>query len=115
MNRRQLLRTAPVAAIAAALTSGNTAEAAALALGETPVMRLFREWEVARAAYNAGEGDDETGWIPMKELEDQILVAPPQTVSDYAAKVVVLNDFASLDDGYWGQTMLAEARALVAA
>lgn len=120
MNRRDLLRTAPVAAIAAALTSGNAAEAAALALGETPVMRLFREWsQLDRDEADAYASDDEAAQDAIMDkklaIESQMRDAPKVSVVDIALTLTAMTDFGSFiaNEQTW-RVLRAEARALVA-
>lgn len=120
MNRCALLSLAP-----AALSS---AAAPAAALGvvdptDTPVMRLFREWELAIDAYRAAEATDPLGTLTVQtyeaqgDLERSILETPCLTARDFTAKVIAWTDCGEHDlpDRAENQTLWAEARALIGA
>ena len=117
-TRRNLLKAVP--AIAALPV---VAAVPALADTETPVMRLFREWEKHRAYINSPEGlalpqpEFDTALDICHDLEVRMVNTPAQCAQDFIAKFVSWtgegdfeapnpNDFPS----FW-----AEARALVSA
>lgn len=58
---------------------------------ETPVMRLFREWEAAFAASRAYKGKDEVEadrlYDVYIEIEDRMMAAKAETAQDVFAKV----------------------------
>ncbi|UFS66560.1 hypothetical protein LO749_18825 [Paracoccus denitrificans] len=87
-NRRSLLKLAPMVPVAAAI--GVPAFAAA---EETPVMKLFREWEAAMADMAArmdvmSDADFVTLDGQIDKLESEILDEPAQTAQDFIAKIV---------------------------
>ena len=116
MNRRALLKLAPAAIVAtpaAALCSADT---------ETPVMRLFREWEVVTRIVVAASDDDDMSDDEFEvvsqrqtDIEDEIARTPPENLRDFAAKMFARSSGAKMDlpreDDCLG--LWAGARALV--
>lgn len=110
MKRRTLL-----AAASAALLAAPASALCILDPGDTHIARLFRQWEAAKSAYSGAEEDAEfDGWSEMAGIEDAILATAPQTIQDYAIKIIVLNDFSEIGGSPWGDAMMAEARSLAA-
>lgn len=114
MKRRQLLKLAP-----AALAVGA---APALAVEETPVMKLFREWEPLYqfVGTSASNGMPEEEWNQLHDrvwdIADLIVSTPAQTAQDFIAKVIcntVWGEHGLPDEGQ-NPSLWAEARALVA-
>ncbi|MFB2595451.1 hypothetical protein ACEYYB_11430 [Paracoccus sp. p4-l81] len=113
MNRRDLLTAVPVAVAALAVP--------AAAEVETPVMRLFREWQAARDAEEATASADEAAydaaWEVRYAVEKRLMAEPSQNGRDWMLKVCAWS--------YWGEgggpdtreapQLWAEARALIAA
>lgn len=112
MNRRSLL-TAAAAVPFAALP--------AVAQAETPVERIFREWQAARNVEEATSGDDdavyEAAWQARFAVEERLMAEPSQNRRDWMLKICAWS--------YWGEgggpdriespQLWAEARALIAA
>lgn len=119
INRRALLSALPAAALVpAAALSGEVLPP----ITETPVMRLFREWDAIYQFQNGETGhltDDEFNTYSDRriEMEDRVLGMPVEGPSDFAAKVVMLTNYGDHDlrsPEYYPE-FWAEARALVAA
>ncbi|MBB1498792.1 hypothetical protein [Paracoccus sp. MC1862] len=113
MNRRALLKAAPALALVGAVP------AVAAPADSLEMAALYERWSAAKEAYNKFDGLDEAKDAELESaislVEDEILAIQPQTVKDYAFKVLVLNDFAGFDGLPWGDAMLAEARTLIGA
>lgn len=115
-TRRALLTSAPVAAV-------TTAPVAYAAEGETPIMRLFREWDAAQAAedaaYAAGESDENCDAKSniRSALEKQMMATPSEDARDFLCKIAAQTAFGafSLDDDERNPALWAEARALIGA
>lgn len=119
MNRRRILKGLP-AAIAV-----GASPAAALGIGvpaETPVAKLFREWQVvtkqsAEASERLAPEAEVDAIVNLQtKIEDKIAATPAQTVLDFAMKVYARSTggvvpLPTLDEmpEFW-----AEARAFVA-
>lgn len=117
MNRRSLLKALPAAVVAGA------APAAALCIAdpaETPVMRLFREWEAAVAAHGAMSDDQheasDEAYSQICDIESEMLREPCQTAQDFTAKIIAWTGEGvhTLPDATDNPGLWAEARALVA-
>lgn len=124
MKRRSLLKALPAAVVAGA------APAAALCVvdpAETPVMRLFREWEVARDReiqlnndLRLGDAEDalvDAAGDYRHEIEVRMLAEPSQSGKDILAKIAAWTFYGEFTfDG--GDERLVpvwdEIRALVA-
>ena len=88
VTRRSLLRASP-ALLAPSLLAGP-----ALASADTPILRLFREWDAAEAAANCSEwplGDDDldSAVDGISTLEERIEAEPVTCLADLAAKIIV--------------------------
>lgn len=90
------------------LLKGLTASGGVLALAHvagtntpTPVIRLYRRWEVARAELS-GASDDDCDRLGdrLLELEEQMLALPSQNAADLAAKIAAYS--------HWGDFALPE-------
>jgi hypothetical protein len=90
------------------LLKGLTASGGVLALAHasrthtpTPIIRLYRRWEVARAEL-CGASDDDCDRLADRlfELEDQMLALPSQSAADIAAKIAAYS--------HWGDAALPE-------
>lgn len=121
MNRRQLLRTAPLAALSASLVAGNVNEAVALCFAdpaETPVAALFREWEAIMERKKAGLTDQQIEALLDRqiEIEDRMMETAAQSRSDWIMKVMAYSTLgeSGLPDHKDRPDLWAEARALVA-
>ncbi|MEI4473342.1 hypothetical protein [Frigidibacter sp. MR17.24] len=135
MKRRQILTTAPLAALTAALTAGD-AWAALRALGchDTPAVALFRKWQALKVQEMAAFRDpsDEGGkrcdelYEERIKLEDRMMALPSQSAACVFAKVMAYTSGGAfaLTDGvvpeFWDeacaalgltQETLAEVRA----
>lgn len=116
MNRRILL-----AAMPAALIAGPAAALCVLDPAETPVMRLFREWqtEFQRVEHATGMSseDYQTEDLKVHALVARMVATRAENARDVCAKLTAFTfdgeHFAD-DDGTLSRTILAEARALVA-
>lgn len=115
MNRRAFLSAAP-----AALAAGPAAALCILDPDDTPVMRLFREWE-AKFNWIESESDElsDAEIIPHCRQNDEqarrLVGLRCETPRDFAAKLIAatLNGNHDLSDLQAGRDLLAEARALV--
>ncbi|MDF3856207.1 hypothetical protein VB636_22405 [Paracoccus sp. APAP_BH8] len=116
MKRRDLMRLAP-----AALVAGAAPPAGAVGVEETPVMKLFREWQPLHqfvcTSASAGMPDEE--WNPLHDrvwdIADRIFATPAQTAQDFIAKVIchtVWGEHGLPDEGQ-NPSLWAEARALI--
>lgn len=113
MNRRDLIKAAPVALVGCALP--------VQAETETPVAALFREWKVAKDAENAvyASTDDEAAhlraWDHRYAIERRLMDAPSMTPLDWAIKICAWCNFGDgvCEDGRENPQLWAEARALV--
>lgn len=86
----------------------------AVVAGDTPVLRLYREYMALRAeSVWADDVDVETYYALFDTIESQIATMPSTCMADFAAKMLVAHcdgDYSQLakDDPVW-----IEARALV--
>ena len=121
MNRRHILKGLP-AAIAV-----SASPAAALGIGdsaETPVAKLFREWQVAFEAEKVAFSDSDTGECAMCQaaterrmaVEQRLMAAPCNGTSDWALKVMAWTCFGnfSISDSHDEHDLWGEARAVIA-
>lgn len=113
MNRRDLLKVAPVALLA----SGNAAEAAALALGGTPIARLYAEWVAQRGRWlgmvRADDPGEDAEFQKLSAIEDAMMGLPSQNAKDMATKLLVGHGFGDQSCLDFDGPVWAEARALV--
>lgn len=115
MNRRDLIKAAPVALVGCAMP--------VQAETETPVAALFREWREAKAFEDAAFATSATGeceacnsaYAAVREIEDRLMALPMQGSHDFFLKVAAWTNFGACDlfgkdhkPEFW-----AEARALV--
>ena len=112
MNRRSLL------AAPAALALGSVP---ALAETETPIERMFKEWERVEALEQQGYTDDlpDAAMKPIinerRRIEAAMLALPCECGEDWIRKISAVSCFGIFEAGdteYW--QLWAEARALVA-
>lgn len=117
MNRRTLLAALPAAAVV---------PGAALAEAETPIVRLYREYnritDAAHAHFEAGtgfEGKDEDEemdrlfYNQRGQIEAEMMALPCTCAADFAAKVIVDTAQGSLYSDWNTGPLWAEARALI--
>ena len=114
MNRRDLIKAAPVALVGCAMP--------VQAETETPVAALFREWTEARATEAAtyattdDEAEHNRAWDAAWDAEKRLLAAPSQNAADVLMKLAAWSRFGT-DDSEASSRHLApvwaEARALV--
>ncbi|MEL5876050.1 hypothetical protein [Cereibacter sphaeroides] len=71
----------------------------ALAQDDTPVLRLYRQWEAMRAAEDAVLGE-----VPQAMLEARLLKAPSVCAADFAAKLAAFT--------CWGECVLTAMDAV---
>jgi len=116
MKRRDLMRLAP-----AALMAGAAPAVGAAGVEETPVMKLFREWEPLYqfVGASARNGMPEEEWNQLHnrvwDIADLIVATPAQTAQDFIAKVIcntVWGEHGLPDEGQ-NPSLWAEARALI--
>ena len=110
VSRRSLLRASP-ALLAPSLLAGP-----ALASGDTPILRLFREWDAAEAAANnsdwpLGDDDLDSGVDGISTLEERIEAEPVTCLADLAAKIIVSTCWG---DFPVSKSFTAECEALLA-
>lgn len=119
MNRRKLLTAAPAFGFAGLLAGAVPA----IADTETPVMRMFREWQPLSAWLNGPDSND----VPEAEfdringeridLENRIMDVPAQGPGDVLAKMLARTNYGEdemLDSKHLPQVW-AEARQMLAA
>lgn len=110
-NRRALLKAAPAIAILPAV-----AAVPALASAETPVMRLFREWQPLAAWLNGPEGDaaPEADFnrvnLARLALEDRMVAEPARNAEDVLIKIATYTHFG---EGEVPPQVWPEVRALI--
>ncbi|MBT0780586.1 hypothetical protein [Paracoccus sp. pheM1] len=99
MNRRALLAAGPAALVAAPASALCIIDPA-----ETPVMRLFREWEahtriVISACDDHDMPEDEFEELSQRQtdIEDEIARIPPQNLRDFAAKMFARSTGGKMD------------------
>ncbi|WP_287885980.1 MULTISPECIES: hypothetical protein [Paracoccus] len=116
MKRRDLMRLAP-----AALVAGAAPAVRAAGVEETPVMKLFREWEHLHQFVCTSASNDmpDEEWNPLHDrvwdIADQIFATPAQTAQDFIAKVIcntVWGEHGLPDEGQ-NPALWTEARALI--
>lgn len=86
---------------------------------ETPVMRLYREWQATMAAWNAMPldipmEDDSRMCTRLSQIEDEMMIIPSQTPKDMAIKMLVGHGFGDHSGLDYDGLAWAEARALIA-
>lgn len=121
MPRRGLLKAAVSAPLVAALVAGNVNEAAALCFAgpaETPVAKLFREWQATERAANLAEGDEYDRLHEHRfDLEERMIATPSQNARDVVLKIVawsVYGDCTFDNSDNRTQPVWSEIDALVA-
>ncbi|UFS67757.1 hypothetical protein LO749_16835 [Paracoccus denitrificans] len=117
MNRRALLAAAPAALVAVPASALCIIDPA-----DTPVMRLFREWQVLNDYLNGEESDAlpreafEAELRRLYRMEIELFETPSQTMTDLAAKVISIT--VDSEREMMGPAVIpefwAEIRALVA-
>lgn len=114
MNRRDLLKSLPAAAVLPAVVS-----VPATAATETPVMAAFREWHAFNAIMNGEEGrlmaedDFNAGCQKLDNMNCRVMELPAQNAQDIVAKVISWTDSGGFelprdDHPFWN-----EARAML--
>ncbi|WP_420023243.1 hypothetical protein ACN9JG_00050 [Cereibacter azotoformans] len=108
LNRRAVLASPlALAAVPAAIAQAQP--------HETPVLRLFREWEAMHARNDALPGDVPDAMLDeLLSLEQELRSTPSEGVADFAAKVVAFTFWggATLSEDY-APEIWEEARALL--
>lgn len=108
MNRRDMMKAAPVALCAATVST-------AAFTAETPIMALFREWQHLEAYSRSPDLSDnelEAATEKALALEDLMMDLPSQTMQDMAAKICAFTSFGvfALTDGvapeFWAEAHL---------
>lgn len=89
MKRRDILKLAPAALVAAA------APAAALCVvdpAETPISSLFRKWKVAWREVEASETDEDSdaAWLVLSKIEARLFAEPAKDERDICFKLLAL-------------------------
>lgn len=113
INRRRIIATAPLLALAAA-------PALAAVAPETEVLRLFREWDAAQVGWiDIPEDDASTDAFAFhcEEVVTRLVAAPCADAGDLAAKIVAVCgwiDAASFDCIH-AERLLADAVAMMRA
>lgn len=112
MNRRALLN------LASAALAATATPAAALCIADpadTPVMRLFREWEAADRAAHLSTGDECDRLLDARfQIELRLIEAPAHTAADVLMKIIAWTSYGDAGiDGLDTHGVWAEARALV--
>ncbi|MFN8681679.1 hypothetical protein ACDP63_11130 [Paracoccus sp. P2] len=99
INRRTLLAAAP-----AALAAAPASALCVIDPADTPVMRLFREWEahtkiVISACDDHDMPEDEFEELSQRQtdIEDEIARIPPQNLRDFAAKMFARSTGGKMD------------------
>lgn len=122
MNRRALIGSAPIAALAAALSAGNVDQAIAAVFDahDTPIIAAYREIERINATVseqNSSMDEDELDRMTseMMALADKIVDMPIQGPLDFVFKVMgyTINGEHEIGDGPRASEIWAEARKLV--
>lgn len=116
MNRRALLKLAPMVPVAAALG------VPAVAAEETPVMRAYREWKAASDDLrdpkwdSRSVEDQDNACAALVGAQERILNIPARNQRDFILKVMAHTSFGEhgLPDEDQNPSLWAEARALVA-
>lgn len=111
VSRRALLAAFPATATGAALGLPQPAQAST----DTPIMRLYRQWEQARSDCNYAFDEECDRCVDlMGALEDQMLDLRCECIGDLAAKIAALTswgDFGVIPDEV---KLWEEIRALIA-
>ncbi|SIT75316.1 hypothetical protein [Pontibaca methylaminivorans] len=109
MNRRTFLAAAPAAAAGGVLPAS--------AEPETPVMKLFREWQRLESAAHAAEGDEYERLHDLRwENEKRMIREPSRSALDVLLKITAWTGFGEGDlehDSPYIPIIWEEARALV--
>ena len=123
MRRRDILKAAPSALMASAVPAVATLAgvAPAVAVAETPVMALFREWECLNAAVQAADaaGDDEAFERAIDDrwaLEQVLIHEPSQRDQDVLLKIAAWTAGGETDlecENSHLSTVWSEVRALI--
>lgn len=122
-NRRHLLSGIPAFGFGALIAAGATPVQVAAAPTETPVRKLFREWQrlyeiekqVHEASPTGSDADTRAATEALMAIEKQMMEIPSTGAEDWMFKMSAISCFGifppeSEDDPIW-----VEARALVAA
>lgn len=114
-NRRDFCKSGAAVVVASLATEAAADERGADPSGGTPIMRLFRQWEQARAeAQVTTEEACERAVDRMMELEDQMLALPSQCPADVAAKVASYTSWGDFDLPGRESRLWTDLRGLVA-
>ncbi|WP_147296831.1 hypothetical protein [Paracoccus thiocyanatus] len=113
MKRRDLMRLAPAALVATA-----TPAVVAAGVEETPVMRLFRKWKAADAAFIAADEADADRLHDVRwNIETRLINTPSQNMKDVLIKLNAWTYFGDGDlEGKFNphlEMFWAEAQALI--
>lgn len=115
--RRAVLKGAP-AALVAALTAGDVNAACTIAMAETPIMALFREWQAAWDAsmvYDLTDAEREVHVDEQLRIEELIVALPALNAADFVAKVTTASSYGGFGLPYFldEPEFWAEARAVL--
>lgn len=118
MRRRDLLKAAPALALVGAVP-------AMASDGDTPILRLFRQYEaitdaagVHVSAFTGKDEDEELERLFYRErdqIQDEMMALPCTCAADFAAKVVVDTCNGGLYSDWETGAIWQEARALIGA
>lgn len=89
MKRRALLNALPAVASLPAVVA-----VPAVAATESPLLDLYHRWQAIKDEYNRlpDDADDEPVYDKMIELEREAAAFKPQTVEDFAFKIIFADD-----------------------
>lgn len=118
VTRRNILRAAPAAGMAAMLSGALPAEAKA----ETPIIALYRRYRAITDAADDYKPDDlsvtdeemdQLFYNERDDIERELMAHPCETPADFAAKMIVATRDGGVYVDWYKGDIWAEARALV--
>ena len=109
ITRRSLLTALPAIGMAGSMACATTVSAEP----QTPIMRLFREWDGHRVVANeidAPEAEGEAASDRCSQIKAAMMIPPSTCMADFAAKLIT-----DSSDGIFetGEALLVEARMMV--
>lgn len=112
MNRRMLISSAPIVALAGLVPVAPVRAACALPIAESPLRALYREWQLAKDAYrdlpdDCDEEADDAAYWRMVSFEDAAMSHVPQTVEDMAIMIIFADDNGDMNQPQMALAKLA--------
>ena len=80
----------------------------------TPIHAMYLRWMDCRNRYNDNDGEPDSLFDELIDLERKILAIRPTTFEDYAFKILVADNDGDMNTNTFQVGMVEEAKAVVA-